>query len=106
MIALGLSLLIFYLSGRYLFKLTMAPVEPWHRLLDFPVRTYLFSLPCPTLSTEVLRGNAAPADFSENREALDHFDGHVMVSMVISEDQQSQEKGHEATKKNQHSTKT
>lgn len=58
------SLSIFYLSGKYLSKRSVAPVEPWHCLLDFPVRTYPFSPPCPTLSTEVLGGNAALTAFS------------------------------------------
>jgi len=34
-----------------------------------------------------------------NREALDRLDGHVTLSTVIAEEQQSQEKGCKVTKK-------
>lgn len=60
---------IFRLSGKYPSKCSVAPVKPWHRLLRSPVRTYQVSAPCPTLSTEVLRGNATLLAFSGEQRA-------------------------------------
>lgn len=39
-------------------------VESQHCLLDFPAGTHPFSCPCPNLSTEFHRGNAALTAFS------------------------------------------
>lgn len=108
MIALSVSLiyLFFYVTRKYLSKQSVAPAEPWHCLLDFPARTHPFSPLGPTPSPEVLRGAVHLSQPSTgNTQILDHFDGCVIVSMVNSEDQQSQEMGCKPTKKNDCRTK-